>query len=531
MTAQEFNNSPAKNGDNTPIIDREEGGNFPTDQIDGGNPGTPSPQGENAGGDSQDVDMPDVSTKGKEKADGGKNSKVVAAAAEGDVLAQLQRKRDILSDDITEQVLTADPTDVLVNKKIEDMQARLKLIDNHIHSLMKKGESASKAGIKLSKGDLPKFYLKTDHDASYNGEKFDNVEHFLRTFEKVLYSANEDIQRDWFRFISLTLPYDYDAWLQTDLKGCKRWDEARALFTTKFGKSSSKEEAIRRIYNSFMKSTDSILDYTNRFLKLIHEAGRVKTDPHMAEKYRTSLYEPCQVMLLTVLESRSPNGKDWTIDEICKIARNLFGDVAIREKCGDAGHKRKSSDDHGAGDGGSRKKAAAGAGSSKKGGASGGFFCPRHGGAASNHDAANCFSLGSSVPGSSVGPSNPKFLGKKNVPYAATNNRPCRYCHKTWTHGHKCKEFYEAKDKQKEDVTVLAIRADTDDTQEEEVDPVNIREAMEEDDPYHCKYDDSMIVHAQFSHIRQERYTNRKPWKRRCDSKENILEDRTFWGN
>jgi hypothetical protein len=57
-------------------------------------------------------------------------------------------------------------------------------------SLMKKGECSSRAGINLFKGDLPKFYLKTDHDASYNGEKFDNVEHFLRTFEKVLYSAS-----------------------------------------------------------------------------------------------------------------------------------------------------------------------------------------------------------------------------------------------------------------------------------------------------------------------------------------------------
>jgi hypothetical protein len=111
---------------------REEGGNTPTDQSNGGNLGTPSSQGGNAGGDSQDVDMPDVSTKGKEEADGDKNSKVVAAATEGDVLERLQRKRDVLSDNITEQVLTSDPTDVLVNNKIKDMQVRLKLINNHI---------------------------------------------------------------------------------------------------------------------------------------------------------------------------------------------------------------------------------------------------------------------------------------------------------------------------------------------------------------------------------------------------------------
>jgi hypothetical protein len=54
-------------------------------------------------------------------------------------------------------------------------------------------------------------------------------------------------------------------------------------------------------------------------------------------------------------------------------------------------------------------------------------------------------------------------------------------------HGHKCKEFYQAKDKQNEDVYVLAITADTDNSTE--VDPNNIREAMEENDnenPYHC---------------------------------------------
>jgi hypothetical protein len=356
--------------------------------------------------------------------------------------------------------------------------------------------SGSGSGIRLSKNDLPKFQLKSQQEIPFeNQERYDNVEHFLRTFEKVIYSAAESIDVVWRRYIGLTLSYDHDAWLETDLNECQSWVQAKKLFVKKFGNSNTRDEAIRKVYNTFMGANETINGCTTRFLRYVHDSERSKSDPSMVEKYGTSLFEGCQTpLLITVLESRAPEKSgQWSIDEVQGIAVNIFGNGSIGDKCGGSGFKIKG-EDHGAGNGGSsRKKTSAGsgspAGSARKGGASGGFFCPRHGGASSNHDAANCFSLGSP---SAAGSSNtPRFLGKVNAPFAATKNesRPCRYCKKPWVHGHKCKEFYEAKDK-KNYVTVLAIRADIDDAKEE-VDPDNVREAMEEDDLYHCKYDDS----------------------------------------
>ncbi|KAG1440211.1 hypothetical protein G6F57_019104 [Rhizopus arrhizus] len=52
-------------------------------------------------------------------------------------------------------------------------------------------------GLRLTQNDIPKFQLSSWPDIPFPGEKcYESVEHFLRSFEKVIYSAALDIQEN-----------------------------------------------------------------------------------------------------------------------------------------------------------------------------------------------------------------------------------------------------------------------------------------------------------------------------------------------
>ncbi|KAG0922425.1 hypothetical protein G6F29_013957 [Rhizopus arrhizus] len=52
-------------------------------------------------------------------------------------------------------------------------------------------------GLRLTQNDIPKFQLSSWPDVPFPGEKcYESVEHFLRSFEKVIYSAALDIQEN-----------------------------------------------------------------------------------------------------------------------------------------------------------------------------------------------------------------------------------------------------------------------------------------------------------------------------------------------
>ncbi|KAG1167266.1 hypothetical protein G6F70_009545 [Rhizopus microsporus] len=90
----------------------------------------------------------------------------------------------------------------------EMKQARQNL--DHMRSMLIGGSGVSKpvqqlekrhgVGLTLTRKDLPKFQLASSMNPPFpEEEKFDSEEHFLRTFEKVVYSAGMDIEQIWDR--------------------------------------------------------------------------------------------------------------------------------------------------------------------------------------------------------------------------------------------------------------------------------------------------------------------------------------------
>ncbi|KAI8995050.1 hypothetical protein BDB01DRAFT_872760 [Pilobolus umbonatus] len=332
------------------------------------------------------------------------------------------------------------------------------------------------SGDRINPKDIPKFQLEGVTETYFKGEpQFVSVEHFLRTFEKVIESSGNYLDAVWRRHIPLALiylalPYDYDAWLKSKLMHCNTWKKAKALFISKFGKNHGREEAIRKVYNSFMGSNETIEEYTNKFLKLLYDAGKSKSEVGMIEKYRTSLYEPCQTQMITVMEARKGLYDEWSINEIATIGRNIFRDKPIGSHFHEAPVKRKLSNSEIPGHQYSKRK-----------NPNGSFFCPRHGGNKANHNASDCLS-------NNKGKEKGAFLGQKNQSYRATDNydKPCRYCSRPWKIGHKCQEFYDSKKAHSNDRTVLAIQSSSSEVVEE---AQRIEKAME-DVALECKYKD-----------------------------------------
>ncbi|KAG2190665.1 hypothetical protein INT47_012825, partial [Mucor saturninus] len=295
---------------------------------------------------------------------------------------------------------------------IDTLNRRIAILEEVTNesSTVEKGTQDSKwatmkDSFRINNSDLPKFQLVSTPGNFYpSSPRYENVKIYLREFEKVVKASTDQIDVVWKRLIELNLPHIYDEWVESELSKCITWAEAKKLFEKKFGNVRGREEAIRRVYNSFMTEHESIEEYTTHFLRDIHEAGRKKTDPGMAEKYRTSLHSSVQTNLLTVMEAREKALDTFTIDEIAEIARSVFRhnylgshDIPVRSTGESLKGKRKAPL------------------------VDSGFFCSKHGGPKATHNERDCHSVKKANHGT-----NNVFLGQKNAPFKATGNRETR---------------------------------------------------------------------------------------------------------
>ena len=340
-----------------------------------------------------------------------------------------------------------------------------------LFDLTSSNREKEKTTTKISFSDLPMFQLKSQETYWPNHIKYSSVEHFLNTFEKVIAASGNNIEDVWCQYICLTLPYDYDSWLETDLKQCKTWSEAHKLFVSRFGNLKAQDDAIRRLYNCFMRRDETVISYTARFIKTMHEAGRDKTDTTLADKYRTSLLPRFQESILTIMESRHDADYPWTVEEIATVAKKVFGSYSNDDHLSASGVKRRNVENDVQEKKKTHRDVVAVSGSR--------FFCPKHGGDKANHNAKDCYSGQRTL--------HHTFFGDKNVPRRATERNtvtiPCRYCKKPFSRGHTCDEYRQAKAKQNQNQnhTVLSMTASTEHScKEQDEDDVMINAAAAE---------------------------------------------------
>ncbi|EPB90438.1 hypothetical protein HMPREF1544_02646, partial [Mucor circinelloides 1006PhL] len=130
-----------------------------------------------------------------------------------------------------------------LNKDISVLKNSVRLSNDKVtasvESALANNAAGSNGGIRLSKQDLPKFQLKSSSTKYFpKDEAYESVNHFLRSFEKVISSSGESIESIWKRYISLTLPYELDNWLSNDVLTCGSWSDVGVVFNKKFGNNA-----------------------------------------------------------------------------------------------------------------------------------------------------------------------------------------------------------------------------------------------------------------------------------------------------
>ncbi|RCH88426.1 hypothetical protein CU097_006933 [Rhizopus azygosporus] len=124
----------------------------------------------------------------------------------------------------------------------------------------------------LARKDLPKYQITTSMNKPFPKEdSYDSEEHFLHTFERIVYSAGLDIEYVWDRYLPLCIHYDHGMWIEADLKRCSSWLDARKCFTKKFETKHRARKTTILVFIMEMRGTESIPQYIARFVKTIND--------------------------------------------------------------------------------------------------------------------------------------------------------------------------------------------------------------------------------------------------------------------
>lgn len=141
----------------------------------------------------------------------------------------------------------------------------------------------ARVGLTLTRKDLPKYQLASSVRLPFpNDEAFDSEEHFLRTFEKVVYSAGMDIEMVWDKYLPLCIHYDHDPWVEAEIKGCHDWKLARKCFLNKFTTLHCTRESATMVFAMVMRDIETVTQYNARFLRVVNDADLNASDPMLA---------------------------------------------------------------------------------------------------------------------------------------------------------------------------------------------------------------------------------------------------------
>ncbi|KAG2195429.1 hypothetical protein INT46_008462 [Mucor plumbeus] len=408
----------------------------------------------------EDVEMVDIS-----------ETKTTATTLSGkdpiSVLRKLLLKRDqyvsLYTDMITTDSSAQKDVDHVteIREKIENLNKDISVLKNSVRLSNEKvtasvdahGGKSNVGGLRLSKQDLPKFQLKSSTTKYFSkDESYESVNHFLRSFEKVISSTGEDIESIWRRYVPLTLPYELDNWLNNEVLSCNTWTEVGVTFNKKFGNNAIlKLQARREVFNAKMRAGETTEEYTARFSKAASDANYSMDNTTVGDAFLTGFPEEWQAQINTVLHCNHTDRDCWIIDEIYTAAINVYNSkpapISFVNKSRTSPSASADSNQN------KRFKSTVNKETT-------GFYCPNHGGTAAKHNEKDCYSnkgANASSPSGSVQKFiKPNFLGNKNVPRKATSNTFCKWCGVLWFFGHSCPE-YEAK--KNGNVTVLSVQS------------------------------------------------------------------------
>lgn len=209
-----------------------------------------------------------------------------------------------------------------MNKDINVMKNSIRLSNDKVFAAVLNSASkvASPAqGIRLDRQDLPNFQLKSSNNKYFPWEDayVKSVNHFLKSFEKVISSGGEERENVWKRYISLTLHFDLDTWLKNELLWCETWSDVGILFNKKSSNNAIIKLQLRRqVFNPAIKTGEATDEYTARFNK----ADNLTIGDASLKDFPLDW----QTQINTLLHCTYIDREHWRAKEIHTAATNIF---------------------------------------------------------------------------------------------------------------------------------------------------------------------------------------------------------------
>ncbi|KAG0165760.1 hypothetical protein DFQ29_001387, partial [Apophysomyces sp. BC1021] len=273
---------------------------------------------------------------------------------------------------------------------------------------------------RLSYRDIPAFQVTGTLVWRPGKEVFDSVEHFLRTFQKVLIAFDVNLDANWEKWLSLSLRDDHDAWFESRLANKNlTWAQAHKLFVQRFESPDRMIMMASKAYSMVMGKNETVLEYSTRFQKTYREGG-ILDNEGLALRFLVSLLPHIRENVQVTWHGRHGKELPKNVDEILEVALAISVQKRAHQHLQDEAPtrpaqrqriERSSSSVHCSGS--SQKQNAIG--------------CAYHGPKA-HHSTAECR----------------KNTAAPTTPPTKTENN-CTYCSCTYTPGHRCQEYQDAK--------------------------------------------------------------------------------------
>jgi hypothetical protein len=203
----------------------------------------------------------------------------------------------------------------------DEASAAVDWLSKQVNAITKRADSKARP---VNLNEIPRFQVVGQAKHWPDHPRFSTVDHFFSAFENVIRASGNEVNLVWKRYIPVSLPFDFDSWTKNDLLPCNDWEQAKALFRKHFGAPVNAEESMAKLFSMRMKNTDTLQDYTNKFMKYVKDCGFPPNSNMLAKFYQFTLLRKNQQMMVNQMSVKHDSRHKWTINEIYECVLPLF---------------------------------------------------------------------------------------------------------------------------------------------------------------------------------------------------------------